>query len=351
MAFSNGTADFRSDTVTRPTETMRAAMASADVGDDVYAEDPTVNALEERVAELLGVEAALYVTSGTMGNQIAINLHTSPGDEVMCSDTAHVRNYENGAASANSGIAFRTIAGTGGEMSVDAINQLHVESGYHLPAISLLSWENTHNYSGGTIVPLDVLVAGSQAAHALGLRVHLDGARIWNAVVASGVSLLQWTAAVDSVQVCFSKGLGAPIGSAICGPRDFIDAARLVRQRFGGAMRQVGVIAAAVDVALNDIDRLADDHALAVALAGGLADRFPLSVDANPQTNMVLLHADGCPVDLPTIQTALADAGILVGFMSPTMLRFCTHRDVSSSDVQRTFAVLDKLLADVRTRP
>ncbi len=349
MAFGNGQADFRSDTVTRPTAAMRAAMASAEVGDDVYGEDPTVNALEERVADLLGVEASLFVTSGTMGNQIAINLLTSPGDEIMCVETAHVRNHENGAASSNSGVAFRTAPTDGGEISTETIARLTSEAGYHLPSITLLSWENTHNYSGGTVVPFDVFEAGSESARSHGMRVHLDGARLWNAAVASGVGLATWAGVADSVQVCFSKGLGAPIGSAICGSADFVEQARVVRHRLGGAMRQVGVLAAAVDVALDDWERVGDDHALAAELAVGLAERFPESVNSRPETNMVLLHAEGCPVRLETVQSALGDAGVRVGFMSPTMLRFCTHRDVDSADVKRVLGVLDMLASDLPT--
>jgi threonine aldolase len=351
MAFSDGLADFRSDTVTRPTAAMRAAMAAADVGDDVYGEDPTVNALEERVAEILGVEASLFVTSGTMGNQIAISLLTSPGDEIMCVETAHVRNYENGAASSNSGVAFRTVPTDGGQISTREIVRLTTESGYHLPAITVLSWENTHNYSGGTVVPFDVFASGSETARSQGMQVHLDGARLWNAAVASDVNLATWAAVADSVQVCFSKGLGAPVGSAICGTKEFVKAARAVRHRLGGAMRQVGVLAAAVDVALDDWERVEYDHVLARELAAGLAARFSTSVDPDPETNMVLLHAAGCPVPLETAQTALADAGIRVGFMSPTMLRFCTHRDVDSADVGRVLAVMDMLVADLPTNP
>ncbi len=349
MAFSDGQADFRSDTVTRPTAAMRAAIASADVGDDVYGEDPTVNALEERVAGLLGVEAALYVTSGMMGNQIAINLLTRPGDEILCVETAHVRNHENGAASANSGVAFRTVTTSGGQISPETIARLTAESGYHLPSITLLSWENTHNYSGGTVVPFDVLVAGSEAARSHGMRVHLDGARLWNAAIASGVDLAQWTGITDSVQVCFSKGLGAPVGSAVCGSKDFVEAARAVRHRLGGAMRQVGVLAAAVDVALDEWERIDGDHTLARELAVGLAERFPLSVNPSPETNMVLLHEQGCSVPLKTIETALGEAGVRVGFISPTMLRFCTHRDVNSDDVRRVLGVVDMLVADLPT--
>ncbi|MEA2001573.1 MAG: threonine aldolase family protein, partial [Actinomycetota bacterium] len=241
MSFRNGIADFRSDTVTHPTEEMRQAMAGAEVGDDVYGEDPTVNGLQETVSALLGKEEALFVPSGTMANQIALGVHTSPGDEVICVETAHVRNYEHGGASANFGVAFRTVASPNGVMTVEDIRAATAGTEYHLPKTSLLSWENTHNTSGGTIVPLSLMQAGSAEARAQGLRVHLDGARLWNAVVASGVTASEYATCADSVSFCFSKGLGAPVGSILAGSANFIRAAHGLRSRLGGSMRQVGV--------------------------------------------------------------------------------------------------------------
>ncbi|MDJ0924779.1 MAG: GntG family PLP-dependent aldolase [Acidimicrobiia bacterium] len=345
MSFADGTADFRSDTVTQPTEKMRAAMASALVGDDVYGEDPTVNALEERVAELLGKEAALFTPSGTMANQIAIGAQTQPGDEVICVERAHVRNYEHGGASANFGVAFRAVPGRTGVMRVDEIRTAAVGSEYGLPRTSLLWWENTHNVSGGTVVPLDVMQAGSAVAHDMGLVVHLDGARLWNAAAASGVEAADFAACVDSVMFCFSKGLGAPVGSVVAGTVDFIAAARDIRARLGGAMRQVGVLAAAARVALEERERVFEDHETAKQLAKGLATRLPEAVDASAAvTNMVLVNENGLPWPAAKFMEALAADGVLTTFIEPGVIRFCTHRNVDQADVDRVLGVTDTLL-------
>lgn len=344
MAFSDGTADFRSDTVTQPTDEMRSAMAAAIVGDDVYSEDPTVNRLEETVAGLLGMEAALFTPSGTMANQVAIGVHTSPGDEVVCVDRAHVRNYEHGGASANFGVSFRTVSSPNGEMSVDAIQNASAGTAYHLPRVSLLAWENTHNVSGGSVVPLQVVKDGSAAARRHGLRVHLDGARLWNAVAASGVEAADYAACVDSVMFCFSKGLGAPVGSVLAGSRAFIDEARELRARLGGSMRQVGVLAAAAEVALRDRARVVADHELAKSLADGLAERFPQAVDTDAVvTNMVVVNESGLPTTGEHFVAALAQAGVLTAHIVPGVLRFCTHRNVDKTDVERVLEVAGSL--------
>ena len=296
MAFANGVADFRSDTVTHPTPEMRRAMADAEVGDDVYGEDPTVNALEEMVAGLLGKEAAVFTPSGTMANQIAIGTHTSPGDEVVCVDRAHVRNYEHGGASANFGVAFRTVPTWNGVMTGDQIRGAAAGTAYHLPRVSLLSWENTHNVSGGTVVPVEVMREGSDIARSMGLSIHLDGARLWNAAAASGTAAADFAACVDSVMFCFSKGLGAPVGSVLAGDGDFIAAGRQVRSRLGGSMRQAGVIAAAARVALENRERVHDHHTVAKLLGDGLATRYPEAVDATSVvTNMVVVDEAGLP--------------------------------------------------------
>jgi threonine aldolase len=344
MPFPNGTADFRSDTVTHPTEEMRQAMASAEVGDDVYGEDPTVNALQETVAGLLDKDAALFVASGTMANQIAIGVQTSPGDEVICVETAHVRNYEYGGASANFGVAFRTVASPNGVMTVDDIRSATTGTEYHLPKTSLLTWENTHNTSGGTIVPLSVMQTGSAEARARGLKIHLDGARLWNAVVASGVAAAEYSACADSVSFCFSKGLGAPVGSVVAGSADFVGAARELRSRLGGSMRQAGVIAAAAAVALRHRERLAEDHELAGYLANRLAERFPAAVDpGQTETNIVVVRGTGLPWPASRLIEALADAGVLTGLIVPGVVRFCTHHNVERIDVDRILAVTDSL--------
>jgi threonine aldolase len=342
MAFPDGIADFRSDTVTRPTDAMRRAMADAAVGDDVYGEDPTVNALEEEAAAAIGMEAGLFVPSGVMGNQIALHLLARPGDEILCVATAHVRNYEQGAAAALSGAAFRTLPGPDGEMDADAIEGAFVGAGYHLPSLTTVVWENTHNVSGGTVVTFDHMAAGTAVARRFGAGIHLDGARIWNAAAASGVAAARYAGLADTVMFCLSKGLGAPIGSMLCASKESIEAGRVIRRRFGGAMRQVGVIAAAGRIALAERDRLTDDHAVAAALAAGLHERFG-NAASDAATNMVMLSGPGLPASTEQIAASLAAAGIKVGHIRPGVLRFVTHRDVDLDDVRRTLAVLDDL--------
>lgn len=340
MAFPDGTADFRSDTVTRPSGEMRRAMAAADVGDDVYGEDPTVNALQEACAESLGKEAGLFVPSGSMANLIGLNLLTSPGDEVLCVEKAHLRNYEAGSASAVSGVSFRTVPVSDGRVTFEAVDDALTRTDYHNPPVSVLAWENTHNASGGTVTPLAHMESVSARARAGGLRIHLDGARIWNAAAAAGVPASSFAAVADTVVFCFSKGLGAPVGSILCASEDLVARGRVLRKRFGGGMRQVGVLAAAARVGFDDRARLADDHDLAQRLAAGLADRFP---DAVPpaETNMVLVHEAGLPGTAADLQIALAAAGILVAFIETGVLRFCTHRDVDGRDVERLLGVVD----------
>jgi threonine aldolase len=335
MAFPDGTADFRSDTVTRPSPEMLRAMAEAPVGDDAYGEDPTVNALEEEAAAAVGKESALFVPAGIMGNQIALKLYTRPGDDVLCVEGAHIRDYERGAASMISGVAFRVIPGDGGAMAASAIEEVLRTAGRFAPPAGLLAWENTHNASGGRPVPVDVMAAGTALARSHGVAVHLDGARLFNAAAASGVPAAAFTEHADIVMFCFSKGLGAPIGSALCGPADAVSEARHHRKRLGGGMRQAGVIAAAARIGLRDRDRLAEDHALAVELATALRDRLPDAEVAQPETNMVLVAEEGLPVSGAEFVRALAEERVLVGHIRPGVLRFCTHRDVDASDVAR----------------
>ena len=319
-------------------------MAQAVVGDDVYGEDPTVNALQEEVARLLDKEAAIFTPSGTMANQLAIGAHTNPGDEVVCVATAHVRNYEHGGASANFGVSFRAIDSTNGEMTLAQIKEAAGGTAYHLPRVSLLCWENTHNVSGGSVIPQDVIQVGSDYAHSIGLGVHLDGARLWNAAVASGVPASKIVATVDSAMFCFSKGLGAPVGSILVGPADFIDEARWMRSRLGGSMRQAGVIAAAAKVALDGRERLADDHANAQRLAGGLAERFPDAVDVEGvTTNIVLVREAGLPVTADQFVSQLDAAGVKTALITPGVIRFCTHINVDGADVNRVLAAADAI--------
>jgi len=344
MAFPNGIADFRSDTVTHPTDAMRRAMAAAEVGDDAYGEDPTVNALEEEVAGLLGKEAALFTPSGTMANQLALGTHTEPGDEVVCVESAHVRNYEHGGASANFGLSFRTVASPNGEMSVDAIADAVDAASYGFPRVGLLAWENTHNVSGGTVVPLAMIREGSDYAHSIGLPVHVDGARLWNAAIATGVEADAIAAPADSMMFCFSKGLGAPVGSILVGAADFIAAARWTRARLGGAMRQAGVLAAAAKVALDGRDRIVDDHVNARHLATGLAERYPEAVDDGAVvTNMVVVRESGLPWPADRFVGELEAAGVRTALIVGGVIRFVTHRNVDANDVARVLAVADSL--------
>ncbi len=343
MAFPNGVADFRSDTVTRPTPAMRRAMAEAEVGDDVYGDDPTVNLLEEESAAVLGMEAAVFTPSGSMANQLAIWCQTQPGTEVICVEDAHIRNYERGAAAVVSAVQFRTIASPDGTMTADQIRFAASRVEYHMPRRTLLSWENTHNSSGGSVVPLSSMEAGWRVAQDVGLAVHLDGARLFNTVAATGIDAPAWAATADTVQFCYSKGLGAPIGSVLCGTSDLVAEARYRRKILGGGMRQVGVIAAAARIALAERDRLGDDHVVAKALAGGIADRYPGSTPGSAQTNMVLVDEHRLPGGPGAFRDALERAGVLVGGLAPGILRFVTHRDVDETDVARVLAVLDEL--------
>lgn len=340
MAFSDGTADFRSDTVTQPTEAMRAAMARARVGDDVYGEDPTTNELEQACAAALGKAAGLFVPSGTMGNQLGIMLHTRPGEEVLCHESAHLRSIERGAASALSGVAFRTVAGDGGSITPEQVDAAMSAAGSFFPRIGLLTWENTHGGSGGRVVPIEVMEATSATARRHGLRQHLDGARLWNAAIASGVDAARYAASVETVTFCFSKGLGAPVGSMLCGDTDTIGEARYLRKRLGGGMRQVGVIAAAAQVAFDERSRLAQDHALAVRLAKLLAERVPGSVDPTTvETNIVNVDATSLP-SVEALPDRCASQGLAVSAPRMGVMRLVTHRDVDERDVDRLVAAM-----------
>ncbi|MCW2701787.1 MAG: ltaA [Blastococcus sp.] len=330
--------DLRSDTVTRPTPGMRRAMADAEVGDDVYAEDPTVRALEERTAELFGHEAALFVPSGTMGNQIGMRLVCEPGQEVLCDADAHVVTYEMGAAAAVFGISTRTVVSAGGRLDAQAlIDQVRPKDNWHLTATAAVAVENTHNRGGGLVQPIEELRTLWNWSRGADVAVHLDGARIWNAHAASGVPLSTYGALADTASVCFSKGLGTPIGSVLVASAERIAAARLWRKRLGGGMRQVGVIAAACRYALDhNLGRLPEDHEHARQLA------TRLGVDPSTvQTNMVVL--DG--VEAPLIAEAAKAQGVLVSQVSPRRIRLVTHLDVDRAGIDRAADVLAKLLA------
>ncbi|GAA4216028.1 threonine aldolase family protein [Actinocatenispora rupis] len=330
--------DLRSDTVTKPTDGMRAAMAAAEVGDDVYGEDPTANALEREVADLFGYEAALWTPTGSMANQIAVQLLVKPGEELLCDIQAHVARFELGAAAAYGGVTTRTWA----ELSAPAIEAQVSPRGYYSVPTAALAVENTHNMRGGTVLPLADLRAMREVAdrHALGL--HCDGARIWHAHVADGVPFREYGALFDTMSVCLSKGLGAPAGSLLLASAERIAEARYVRKRLGGGMRQIGVLAAAGRYALaHHIDRLADDHARAARLATALGEY----VAAPVRTNIVALDLTKAPLAGPELVARAGDAGVRLGAMSPTSARLVTHLDVDDAGIDRAVDVLTGLLA------
>jgi threonine aldolase len=328
--------ELRSDTFTRPTPAMRRAMASAEVGDDVWGEDPTIKRLEAAVAERLGHEAALFVPSGTMGNQICLRLAAPPGTECLANEDNHILWYEAAAAPVLSGVQLHPVAGPRGALAPAAARARVRSARYGVPT-SAIAVEQTHNRAGGAVQPLEHLEGLSALAAEAGLHLHCDGARIWNASVASGVSLERYGALFDSLSVCFSKALGAPVGSAVVGSRELVGRAREVRHLYGGAMRQAGVLAAAALVALEEmVDRLAEDHARARALAGTVAAAVPGSVElAAVQTNMVLLDAGAFGTDGPGLVERLADQGVLAADTDPGRVRLVFSYEVTEEETER----------------
>ena len=329
------TVDLRSDTFTRPTPAMRRAMADAEVGDDVWGEDPTIKRLEAAVAERLGHEAALFVPSGTMGNQICLRLAAPPGTECLANEDNHILWYEAAAAPVLSGVQLHPVPGPGGVLEPEAARARVRSERYGVPT-SAIAVENTHNRAGGAVQPLEVLEGLRALADEAGLHLHCDGARIWNASVATGVPLDRYGRLFDSLSVCFSKGLGAPVGSAVVGRRDLVEQAREVRHLYGGAMRQAGVLAAAALVALENVDRLAEDHARARALAQTVAAAVPGSVDpAGVHTNMVLLQAEAFGTDGPGLVERLAGLGVLAADTDPDRVRLVFSYEVGADDAER----------------
>lgn len=321
---------------------MREAMAGAEVGDDVFGEDPTVRALETEVAKVVGKEAALFVSSGTMGNQLAIAVQTRPGDEVVVGEGAHVVFYEGGAGPALSGVQF-AVAGRGGCYDVAAMEAAVQPTAYWAPQTRLVCVENTHNRSGGRVFPQRDVVAIAERARALGLAVHLDGARIWNASVATGLSPEELARPFDTVSVCFSKGLGAPVGSALCGSRPNIERARVLRKRWGGGMRQSGILAAGALFALRSHRaRMKEDHDNARAFATIVARASALRVDlAGVETNIVNVDVDPA-IEVAKLLSRAKDAGLLVNASAPHRLRAVMHLDVAPGDAERAAEILTK---------
>ncbi|MEE6210633.1 low specificity L-threonine aldolase [Salarchaeum sp. III] len=325
--------DFRSDTVTRPTEEMREAARTADVGDDVYREDPTVNELEAEAVARVGMEAAMFVPSGTMGNQIAARVHTERGQEALVEETSHVYKYELGGFAQHSELQVRTFdGGENGAPTPEQVEAGYVEEELHRPGTGLLCLENTHNVKGGVAVDPDTVGAAAEAARDHGVPVHLDGARLFNAAVSLDVSASEITEHVDSVMFCLSKGLGAPVGSILAGDAAFIENARRVRKLFGGGMRQAGMVAAPGLVALENVSRLSVDHENAAALAAGLDDIDGLRAPA-PDTNIVLVHTEDAGLTASELIERCEREDVLASEFGEHTVRFCTHQDVDESDV------------------
>jgi threonine aldolase len=332
--------DLRSDTVTRPTPEMRRAMAEAEVGDDEYGEDPTVRRLQERFAEMVGKDDALYVPSGTMANQIALRCLTRPGDAVVAGAHQHVVLYEEGAAAVNAGITLLTVDDGSGALDAGEVDRVLEGSRHHQPSVGLVSLEDTHMASGGRVWPTAAVEAVVAVARRRRLPVHLDGARLWNAAVASGQTLAERAAPSTTVMCCLSKGLGAPVGSLLAGPADLIEEARLHRKRLGGTMRQAGVIAAAGLVGLGRIDRLHEDHEAARRVAGAVGERWP-DIGFDPglvETNIVTFS----PPDVGGLMDHLRAGDVLAGTVGPGQVRLVTHADLDGAAIDRACALLRK---------
>jgi threonine aldolase len=338
--------DLRSDTVTRPSPGMRRAMAEADVGDDVYREDPTINRLQDLVAGMLGKEAALFVPSGTMSNQLCLRTLTRPGDEVIVHEDAHVLHYEGGSAAALSGLQLRPLAGEHGVLDPGAVELAIRPLGEHFARTGAVEMENTHNRCGGTIWPLEAMEAVARLARGRNIGVHLDGARIWNAHRATGIPLRKYAATADSVSVCFSKGLGAPVGSALAGSVEFVEEARDNRKRYGGAMRQAGILAAAALYALeHNLDRLGEDHEKAEVLADLLGEVPGLEIVHPVQTNILIVDVGPLGLTAEHAVAALRERGVWCGAAAPTRVRFVTHLDLSAGQVRLAAEEAARLLS------
>jgi threonine aldolase len=337
--------DLRSDTVTKPSPEMRRAMFEAEVGDDVYAEDPTINRLERRAAEIFGREAALFVPSGTMGNQIAIKLHTHHGQEVICEERGHVFNYEMAMMAHFSGVVPRTVWAEDGVLTWEHVQSKLKTKSYHAAKTGLVSLENSHNMAGGTITPVAVFDEVCDNTHAAGLPVHLDGARVFNATVALGSPVAQLTAKADTVMFCLSKGLGAPVGSLLVGSAELIDRGRIIRKALGGGMRQAGILAAAGLIALEQgPQKLAQDHANAKFLAEGLGQIPGIKIDpAKVQTNILICDISGTGLTSSDLSRELAEHNVLANGVGPQLIRFVTHLDVSRDQCAQALEVIGSI--------
>lgn len=341
--------DLRSDTVTKPTPEMRRAMAEAEVGDDVLGDDPTVHRLERITADLLGKEAALYVPSGTMCNQIALYTATDRGDEVLCETGCHILNYEVAAPAAISGLLLRPIEGKNGILTADRIAPFIRPAAIHTPRTRMIALENTHNRAGGAIYSIENIEEIEKLGRKHELWMHLDGARLWNAHIATGVPLDRYARHFDSVSVCLSKGLGAPIGSVLLGTKGFIEKARRTRKMFGGGMRQVGIIAAAGIYALeHNLSRMEEDHRNARLLAESMTPLAGVSIDLESVvTNIVLVDLDPNVIAVDAFVQALKEAGVLCLPFGPNRVRFMTHLDVSAGDCRIAATAVGQVMGSV----
>jgi len=339
--------DLRSDTVTKPSAGMREAMAKALVGDDVYGEDPTINSLEERVAKLFGKEAALFCPSGSLANQLSIRMLVAPGEELITETNSHIVRAELGAGAVFSGITTRTWLASRGLLSADdALNIARPDSGPYLVSTTAIAVENTHNFGGGTIQPISEIKKLREESEKLGIALHLDGARIWNAHIASGIELIEYGKYFDTVSVCLSKGLGAPVGSLMIASKERVAKARQWRKRYGGGMRQAGILAAAGHYALdNNLPLLKVDHVRAKSIASAVAAVAPKVIDpATVDTNIVGLELATLKISASELSNQLKEKGILAGALGPKYLRLVTHLDLTDGDIEVVNQILPQLL-------
>jgi threonine aldolase len=339
--------DLRSDTVTKPSAQMREVMAAAEVGDDVYGEDPTINSLEERVAQLFGKEAGLFCPSGSLANQLSIRMLVAPGEELITETNSHIVRAELGAGAVFSGITTRTwLADRGLLSSADALNIARPDSGPYLVSTTAIAIENTHNFGGGTVQPLDEIKKLRQESQALGIALHLDGARIWNAHIASGVEFKEYGKYFDTISVCLSKGLGAPVGSLMLSTKDRVIKARAWRKRYGGGMRQAGLLAAAAHYALdNNLALLKNDHKRAKEIAIAIAAVAPKVINPDHvETNIVGLDISSMKITAAQLSEQLKASGVLASALGPKYLRVVTHLDLTDSDIEKVNQVLPQLL-------
>jgi len=335
--------DLRSDTVTRPSKAMREAIFAAEVGDDVFGEDPTVNKLQEKCAALTGKEKALFVTSGCLGNELAIKAHTNPGDEVICESESHIFNYETSAPSVIAQVQMVTITGNNGAMEISEISKRVRSKEYYFPASRLICLENTHNRAGGTILPIENIKSVSEFSRRNEIKVHMDGARIFNASVETGISVKEYASHVDSISFCFSKGLGAPVGSILCGGSEFITRAHKWRKILGGGMRQAGILAAAAIYALdNNVERLKEDHKKAKYFAEEISKLEGIEIDlASVQTNIIIFGSS--KYSRPELMKSLKEKGVAISAGNYENMRAVFHMDVSQEQVNKAVKIFKQI--------